>query len=41
MAAFQGKIRGETLRTGENKNYRHVPCQPDAQWKIPKKKEKI
>ena len=22
--------KGETLRTGENKNYRHVPCQPNA-----------
>ena len=27
---FASKIRGETPRSGENKNYRHVPCQPDA-----------
>ena len=40
MASFQAKIRGETLRTGENKNYRHVPCQTDAQSKIPKKQGK-
>ena len=37
MASFQAKIRGEMLRKGENKNYRHVPFQPDAQQKIPKK----
>ena len=30
MASFQPKIRGETLRNGENKNYRPVPFQPDA-----------
>ena len=30
MASFQAKIRGETLRKGENKNYRSVPFQPDA-----------
>ena len=30
MVSFQAKIRGETLRTGENKNYLHVPCQPNA-----------
>ena len=41
MASFQAKIRGETLRKGENKNYRFVPFQPDAQQKIPKKQEKI
>ena len=41
MALFQAKIRGEMLRTGENKNYRHVPFQHDAKWKIPKKQEKI
>ena len=30
MASFKAKIRGETPRTGENKNYRSVPFQPDA-----------
>ena len=30
MASFITKIRGETLRKGENKNYRHVPFKPDA-----------
>ena len=29
MASFQAKLRGETLRKGENKNYRSVPFQPD------------
>ena len=40
MASFQAKIRGETLRTGENKNYRHVPFQPDALQKNHKKLQK-
>ena len=30
MASFITKIRGETLRKGENKNYRHVPFKPAA-----------
>ena len=30
MASFQAKLRGETLRKGENKNYRSVPFKPDA-----------
>ena len=30
MASFQAKIRGKTLREGENKNYRSVPFQPDG-----------
>ena len=30
MASFQAKIRGETLRKGENKTYRSFPFQPDA-----------
>ena len=30
MASFQVKIKGETLRKRENKNYRSVPFQPDA-----------
>ena len=30
MASLQAKIRGETLRKGENKNYRSVPFQPEA-----------
>ena len=29
MASFQAKMRGETLRKKENKNYRYVPFQPD------------
>ena len=41
MALFKAKIRGETPRNGENKNYRSVPFQPDTQQKIPKKQEKI
>ena len=30
MASFKAKIRGETPRNGENKNYRPIPLQPDA-----------
>ena len=30
MASFKDKIRGETPRNGENKNYRSVPFQIDA-----------
>ena len=30
MASFKAKIRGETPRNGENKNYRSVPFQPDG-----------
>ena len=30
MASFQAKIGGETLRNGENKNYRYVPFQPNT-----------
>ena len=30
MASFKAKIRGETPRNGENKNYRPIPFQPDA-----------
>ena len=30
MASFQAKMRGETPRKRENKNYRYVPFQPDA-----------
>ena len=30
MASFKDKIRGETPRNGENKNYRSVPFQTDA-----------
>ena len=41
MASFKDKIRGETPRNGENKNYRSVPFQPDDQQKIQKKQEKI
>ena len=41
MASFKAKIRGETPRKGENKNYRSVPFQPDALQKIPKKRKKL
>ena len=41
MASFQAKIRGETPRKRENKNYRFVPFQPEAKQKTPKKQEKI
>ena len=30
MASFKDKIRGETPRNGENKNYCSVPFQTDA-----------
>ena len=30
MDTFKGKIRGETPRNGENKNYRSVPFQPEG-----------
>ena len=30
MATFKAKIRGETPRNEENKNYRSVPFQPEA-----------
>ena len=30
MASFKAKIKGETPRIGENKNYRSVPFQPNA-----------
>ena len=30
MASFKAKIRGETPRNGENKNYRSVSFQTDA-----------
>ena len=30
MASFQAKLRGETLRKGENKKYRSGPFQPDT-----------
>ena len=29
MASFQAKMRGETVRKKENKNYRYVSFQPD------------
>ena len=29
MASFQAKMRGETERKKENKNYRYVSFQPD------------
>ena len=30
MASFQAKMREETVRKKENKNYRYVPFQPEA-----------
>ena len=30
MASFKAKIKGETPRNGENKNYRPIPFKPDA-----------
>ena len=30
MASFHAKIRGETPRKRENKNYRSAPFQPEA-----------
>ena len=41
MDSFQAKIRRETLRTGENKNYRHVPCQPTRNGKFQKNRKKL
>ena len=41
MDSFQAKIRRETLRTGENKNYRHVPCQPTRNGKFQKNRKKF
>ena len=37
MASFLAKIGWKMMRKRENKNYRYVSFQPDAQLKIPKK----
>ena len=37
MSSFQAKIGRKRMRNRENKNYRSVPLQPDAQQEIPKK----
>ena len=41
MTSFHAKMCQKSLRKGENKNYRSVPLQPDAQQKIPMKGKKI
>ena len=40
MASLQAKIGWKCMRNRENKNYRYVSFQPDAQYKIPKKQQK-
>ena len=40
MASFQAKINWKRPRKKKNVNYRFVPFQHDAKYKIPKKKEK-
>ena len=40
MASLQAKISWKCMRNRENKNYRYVSFQPDAQYKIPKKQQK-
>ena len=40
MASFQAKIGWKSPRKSENKNYRSVPFQHDAQQKIPKIQQK-
>ena len=40
MASFPAKIGWKSPKKNENKNYRSVPLQPDAQQKIPKKQQK-
>ena len=40
MASFQAKIGWKRSRKRENKNYRSIPFQLDAQQKIPKKQQK-
>ena len=41
MAFFEAKIGWKRSRKRENKNYRSVPFQLDAKYKIPKKYQKI
>ena len=40
MASFEAKIGSKRMRKRENKNYRYVPFLPDAEQKMPKKKQK-
>ena len=40
MAPFRAKRGSKRMRNGENKNYRFVPFLPDAEQKMPKKKQK-
>ena len=40
MAPFRAKIGGQSIKQGENKNYRFIPFLSGAEQKIPKKKEK-
>ena len=39
MAPFWAKIGWKRMRKEENKNYRFVPFLPDAEEKMPKKKQ--
>ena len=41
MASLQAKIGWKCMRNRENKNYRYVSFQPDAQYKIAKKFKKL
>ena len=40
MDPLRAKIGRKKMRKGENKNYRFVPFLPDAEQKMPKKKQK-
>ena len=40
MTPFRAKIGCKMMRKAENKNYRFVPFLPDAEQKMPKKKQK-
>ena len=41
MASFQAEIGWNSPRKGENKNYRSIPFQPDANRKLQKNSKKI
>ena len=41
MASFKAKIRGETPRNGENKNYRSVPFNLTRNRKFQKNRKKF
>ena len=40
MDSFQAEVGWQRMRKRENENYRTAPFLPDAQQKIPKKKQK-